>query len=166
MKALVRPPFRPFGLGLGFVLALSGSARGQDDHDASVRAQNLPAEIRGRLESSPFGKRYEASFELNPFYLRGDFDGDGQPDVALLIRERTSGKVGIAFFRAAAAAPVVLGAGIEFGNGGDDFAWMEVWSVLPAEGGDAEGLYVEKPEAASAVIAWDGRGFVWRQLGD
>lgn len=166
MEALARPSFRLFGLGLGFVLALTGPARGQDDHDAWVRAQNLPAEIRGRLESSPFGNLYETSFELNPFYLRGDFDGDGQLDIALLVRERTSGKVGIALFRAAAAAPVVLGAGIEFGNGGDDFAWMEVWRVLPAEGVDSEGLYVEKPEAASATIMWDGRGFVWRQLGD
>ena len=33
---------------------------------------------------------------MNPFYLEGDFNGDGALDVAVLIKERGTGKHGIA----------------------------------------------------------------------
>jgi hypothetical protein len=72
----------------------------------------------------------------------------------------------------------IVGAGIGIGNGGDDFEWIDSWQVYsktrisPAEGessvpdlrGDA--LLVEKSEAASALIYWNGKRYVWSQRGD
>ena len=72
----------------------------------------------------------------------------------------------------------ILGAGIGIGNGGDDFEWMDSWQVYsktraahassessaPHLRGDA--LMVEKTEAASALIYWNGKRYVWSQQGD
>lgn len=69
----------------------------------------------------------------------------------------------------------ILGAGIAIGNGGDDFEWMDTWEVrskndviastsAPRLLGDA--LFVSKREAASALIYWNGRRYVWLQQGD
>ena len=72
----------------------------------------------------------------------------------------------------------ILGAGNGLGNGGDDFKWMDSWQVyskmraahasgeanVPRLRGDA--LLLEKREAASALIYWNGKRYVWSQQGD
>jgi hypothetical protein len=60
-----------------------------------LTAASLTPEIRAAFEKQLL-KRYLVSTQVNPFYLHGDFDGDGQADTALLIKERSSGKSGIA----------------------------------------------------------------------
>jgi hypothetical protein len=99
-------------------------------------------------------------------------------DTAVLVKERSSGKFGIAIVHGATGKVTILGAGIEIGNGGDNFEWMDFWQVYPktratpASGesslphlrGDA--LLVEKSEAASALIYWNGKKYVWSQQGD
>ena len=69
--------------------------------------------------------------------------------------------------------PIVVGAGRAIGNGGDDFSWMDAWSIetrdtrgksAPALRGDA--LLVQKLESASGLIYWDGSTYRWRQQGD
>ena len=90
-------------------------------------------------------------------------------DVAVLITERSTGKLGIAIVHGSTCKATILGAGIGVGNGGDDFEWMDSWQVYSktraahASGetrvqrlqGDA--LLVEKSEAASALIYWNGK---------
>ena len=106
------------------------------------------------------------------------FNGDDKMDVAVLVKERSTGKVGIAIVHGTAGKVTILGAGIGIGNGGDDFEWMDSWQVYSrtsaahASGetsilhlrGDA--LLVEKSEAASALISWNGKRYVWSQQGD
>ena len=69
----------------------------------------------------------------------------------------------------------ILGAGTAIGNGGDDFEWMDTWEIYskdriasgnkcPQARGDA--LLVSKSEAASALIYWNGKRYVWRQQSD
>lgn len=141
---------------------------------ARVRLQDA---IRRHFEPEDTTGRFEVIFELNPFYLRGDFNGDGAPDLAVLVRERASDKRGIAILHGGAAEPVIIGAGTPFRDG--DFRWMGVWKVfpqdlalldegrdLPADAAAPEGLFVEKPESASGVIYWNGRRYVWSQVGD
>jgi hypothetical protein len=72
---------------------------------------------------------------------------------------------------------VLLGAGRAFANGGDDFAWLDQWSVDDG-GADArrtedsqasrraDGLFVAKEGSASAVIRYRNGKYVWRQQGD
>jgi hypothetical protein len=123
------------------------------------------------------GGRFVVTRQVNPGTLFGDFDGDGRTDVAVLVRERSSSKVGIAIARQGGEV-AILGAGTDFGNGGDDFAWLDHWftytqdvvhpgadeSAPPTLRGDA--LWVEKSESASALIYWSGSEFRWYQQGD
>jgi hypothetical protein len=124
------------------------------------------------------GKKYDLSFHMNPSYLEGDFSGDGKKDVAVFIEERATGKLGIAIVHGTTGKVTIQGAGIGIGNGGDDFAWVDSWQVyskthpahvsgeanVPHLRGDA--LLVEKSEAASALIFWNGKRYVWSQQGD
>lgn len=150
-----------------------------DSYARWVQEQNIPAAIRRHFEPEDTTGRFEVIFELNPFYLRGDFNGDGAPDLAVLVRERASDKRGIAILHGGAAEPVIIGAGTPFRDGDDDFRWMGVWKVfpqdlalldegmdLPADAAAREGLFVEKPESASGVIYWNGQRYVWSQMGD
>ena len=98
--------------------------------------------------------------------------GDGQMDVALLIRHKVTRKVGIVFVHHATGAVYVVGAGTPLGNGGDDFSWLGAWhldegqALLKVPGARGEVLYVEKPESAGGLIYWDGRSYQWVQWGD
>jgi hypothetical protein len=115
---------------------------------------------------------------MKPSYLEGDFNGDGKMDVAVLVKARSTGKLGIAIVHGTTKKVTILGAGIGIGNGGDDFEWMDSWQVysktraahasgetsVPHLRSDA--LLVEKSEAASALIHWNGKRYVWSQQGD
>lgn len=97
---------------------------------------------------------------------------------AVLVQERSTGKLGIAIVHSPTGKVTILGAGIGIGNGGDNFEWMDSWQVysktraahaeaessVPHLRGDA--LLVEKSEAASALIYWNGKRYVWSQQGD
>ena len=68
---------------------------------------------------------------MNPFYLRGDFKGDGKIDLAVLVKQRSSGKLGIAIIHGGMSKVAILGAGLVIGNGDDDFKWKDYWQVYP-----------------------------------
>ena len=140
--------------------------------------RDVPDAIKNALTNGSVGKKYELSFRINPSYLEGDFDGDRKMDAAVLVKERSTGKLGIAIVHGATGKVAILGAGIAIGNGGDDFEWMDSWKVysktraahgpgetsVPHLRGDA--LLVEKSETASALIYWNGKKYVWSQRGD
>src|SRR6266550_3476562 len=122
--------------------------------DATAQLHDIPEVINRAMTNGLLAKDYELSFRVNPFYLRGDFIINGATD-----------KV------------TVVGAGNAIGNGGDDFEWMDTWQVrskgraaqevegrVPHLRGDA--LLVGKSEAASALIYWNGKRYVWFQQGD
>ncbi len=118
----------------------------------------------------------ELSAAMNPFYQRGDFDGDGQADLAILVRDKISGKIGILVLHRSGKS-VLLGAGRSFGNGGDDFAWIDQWSVDdggknarrgsdPSVKRGQDALWVAKEGSASALIRYRNGRYVWQQQGD
>lgn len=140
--------------------------------------RDLPEAARRILTNGSLGKEYDVSASINPYYLEGDFNGDGKIDVAVLVKQRSTGKLGIAIVHGTTGKVKILGAGSIIGNGGDDFEWMDSWQVFskaraahaaaetgtPHLRGDA--LLVEKSEAASALIYWNGKRYVWSQQGD
>jgi hypothetical protein len=148
-----------------------------DDLPPAVAA-SLPAEVSAVLEGGTTLAPYVLDAHVNPFYLQGDFDGDGRRDTAILVKNRASGKFGIAVFLAGGKSPIVLGAGKGFGNGSDDFSWMDAWSVQPKgpvrQGASNEpppklkgdALLVMHTESASALVYWNGKSFAWYQQGD
>ena len=138
----------------------------------------VPDAVKRALTNGSAGKKYALSFRIKPFYLEGDFNTDCKMDTAVLVKERTTGKLGIAIVHGTTAKVTILGAGLGIGNGSDDFEWMDSWQVyskthaanaagrtsVPRLRGDA--LLVEKSEAASALIYWNGKKYVWFQRGD
>jgi hypothetical protein len=140
--------------------------------------RDVPDVVKKALTNASPGKQYDLSFRINPSYLEGDFNGDRKMDVAVLVKEGSTGKLGIAIVDGTTGKVTILGAGIGIGNGGDDFEWMGSWQVysktraahasgetgIPRLRGDA--LLVEKSEAASALIYWNGKRYVWSQRGD
>jgi hypothetical protein len=116
------------------------------------------------------------SARLNPFVWRGDFNGDGREDLAVLVVETKTDKEGIAFLLRG-RKPTTVGAGHNFGNGGDNFSWMDVWHVEDRGTGHgnyqgqsvtlrADGLMVGKESSASALIYFRNGKPVWHQYGD
>lgn len=140
--------------------------------------REVPDTVKKALTNGATGKKYDLSSHLSPSYLEGDFNGDGKMDTAVLVKERSTGKLGIAIVNVTTGKVTILGAGIRIGNGGDNFEWMDSWHVysktraehaaaetnVPHLRGDA--LLVEKTEAASALIYWNGKRYVWSQQGD
>jgi hypothetical protein len=139
---------------------------------------NLPDWSREIVASAEKRDHLTLSNRLNPFYLQGDFDGDGRLDLAALVESAKDRKAGILVLLRARSDGIVLGAGRPVGDHGDDFSWMDVWSVYPkgpvGRGADekvsprlrGDALLVEKSEAASALLYWNGKGFGWYQQGD
>jgi hypothetical protein len=144
----------------------------------AAQVHDIPEAIESAIRNGSLPKDYDVSFDLNPFYLHGDFNGDGKNDVAVLVKQRATGKVGIAIIDAVTNKTKVLDAGSAIGNGGDDFAWMDSWQVYSKnraahEAGETnaahlrgDALLVSKSEAASALIYWNGKRYVWLQQGD
>ncbi len=125
------------------------------------------AEKRGSLQISR---------RLNPFVWRGDFNGDGRADIAVLVVDPRSHKEGIAFLFQRGRT-VVVGAGNEFGNGGDNFSWIDVWHVEDKGTSHGkytgksvtlrvDGLMVAKESSASALIYFHNGKLIWQQYGD
>lgn len=140
--------------------------------------QNLPEWTAPALTEQAFASSYALSTRLNPFFLHGDFNGDGRLDLAILIAHKITGQQGIAILHAGERTARVLGAGRTVGNGGADFSWLDAWSVSvkpavqqnatgkkpPSLRGDA--LLVQKLESASALLYWNGATYQWYQQGD
>jgi hypothetical protein len=137
----------------------------------------LPSWARSTVERFESRRRLALSNRLDPDFLEADFNGDGRNDLAVLVSGVENRKDGILIVFRDQAKVMLLGAGVPFGNGGDDFSWMDVWSVHPRRPiergagkappllrGDA--LLVEKSEAASAIVYWNGKAFRWYQQGD
>jgi hypothetical protein len=140
--------------------------------------RDVPDAVKKALTNGSLGKGHDLSFHMNSSYLQGDFNGDGKMDVAVLVRERSNEKLGIAIIHGTTEKVTILGAGIPIGNGGDDFEWMDSWQLYSKTrashaAGETSGphlrsdaLLVEKSEAASALIYWNGKRYVWSQQGD
>lgn len=158
------------------LVSLAGEKRPEPEY-MSIPAVLYPDAI------SEIRKDYGLVAHVNPFYLRGDFDGDRRMDYVLLIEERVSGKVGLAVFlnRQPKWQVHILAAGRaflyeEYSN--DDFDWLDAWQVKgkgrvgqgvtdrkpPVLLGDA--MLLVKSESASGLIYWDGKKFCWYQQGD
>ena len=169
------------------LVSLSLHVFGQLAYDRPVD-WNLPDPAQKCMEASHIFDRFSLSDRVNPFYLRGDFDGDGQQDYAVLVTDQKSKKSAMVICLSSHKSADVLGKSgrmIRVGTKSDgydleDFDWMDAWQVhpriapIPSELNDAstvgkmvgEGIRVERTEAASALVYWDGTNFRWYQLSD
>jgi hypothetical protein len=155
----------------------SGNLRGE--RQLPIEEWSIPDFAQTRFHASRLSQSLKISYALNPFYQSGDFDGDGKLDVALLVKNKSSGKTGIAIIHSGPKPIVLLGAGTSWNNDPKyDFDWMDAWQIYPkspvgqgaGEGkpptlrGDA--ILAIKTESASGLIYWDGTKYKWYQQGD
>ena len=146
-----------------------------------LKAENIPHEVQAAVESKRFSDLYTLDERMNPFYLRGDFDGDGKPDYALWIKSKVGGETGIAIWLSSRHEFIVLGAGKPFRFSGateSNFDNLNIWEVYGkrpiergAEAGSppsliGEAILVGRSESGSGLIYWAGKSFKWYQQGD
>jgi len=165
-----------------FVVALLLFAKGTAPLSMEeIDDENIPSEIIETIGLGQFAESYSIDGTLNPFYLRGDFDGDGRPDYAVRIKSKPRGEVGIAVWLSSNKKISVLGAGSPFivsGQSSRNLDFLNVWKVYAKRqverGVDAgppphligEAILAGKRESASGLIYWNGKSFLWYQQGD
>ena len=159
------------------VLMLTASASCAQD----VQTENVPNSLVAQVEEAQFASQYALDGSINPFYLRGDFDGDGKPDYVFRIKSKVRSESGMAGWISSLHRFVVIGAGVPFkvsGTTTTSLDFLNVWQVFeraPVERGVESGppphlrgdaILAGKSESASGLIYWNGRRFVWYQQGD
>ena len=60
--------------------------------DAIAHSPDIPEVIDRAFANESLAKKYEISYRMNPFYLRGDFNGDDKIDVAVTSEAAFDGK--------------------------------------------------------------------------
>ncbi len=143
----------------------------------TVVLDTLPEAVASRI--SALDGKYVISDRINPFYLRGDFDGDGRVDYAVLVTERSTGKRGAVVLLSSQLKPRILGAGtpVQYGSKKWDDLNFDSWRVygkgkvdagtgFDAPPGKGELILVQKRESASGFFRWSGTQFTWVQQGD
>ena len=144
-----------------------------------VFESNLPDKLYHFYNQDKIRTTYKINRDLNPFYLRGDFDGDGKIDYALAVIESKTNKKGILIYHPGTTKYFLAGAGKSIPNGhGDDYPWMDAWEVSDEKNVEqgitdmkpprllGEAILVQKLESASGLIYWDGQEYKWYQQGD
>jgi hypothetical protein len=142
-----------------------------------IQTENIPRWIREVFTTNKLDAKYAFAFHINPFYLGGDFNGDSVTDAAILVEEKNTRKIGIAIIHRNKNQFFIIGAGRPVWAGDDDLRWMNIWHIYPKgpvkKGytiakpptlkGDA--LVIEKAEASTTLIYWDGKTYRWYGLG-
>ena len=135
----------------------------------------VPDSIWSPARAAGLDSAYAISFRVqSPAYFTGDFDGDGSPDAAVLVEERSTGKLGVVFVHYRTGRVFVAGAGNQISRGPDDLSWIDECEVLrkdvsfdtvirdtPASPRLGDALWVARADSASAFLLWTGSGYAW-----
>jgi len=169
-------------IGIAVVLAvlplavLSAQRTGCDTSEQArfVARESGPPRLWSLLNHSTLASYEVDVFQLNPFYLSGDFDGDGVQDFAVWLRApRRAGRSRLAVLRGSGQAEWLTPDSLL------RYPGVGAWYVHPraepvGQGAGPEppprlrgdAIMVELPEASSALIYWNGRRFVSYWQGD
>ena len=149
-------------------------------HDVASNADaGVPDSIWRVASARGLDSVYAIAVRLQyPPYLEGDFDGDGVRDAAVLIEQRATGKLGVAFVLMGPRRVAIVGAGTAIAGGPDDLAWIDQWDVYrkgvsfsltihdrPGVPLLADALWVARRDSASAFVIWSGGGYAWEKRG-
>jgi hypothetical protein len=165
------------------LLLVTIGATAQDLPRTFVENRNIPQWVKKEFVSRKMYRDYSLTFQLSPIYLRGDFNGDGRKDWAILIQEKKTLKFGMAIFHGLRAQAMhiqvtILGADNDLNGVGDDIKWANFWRVYPRDKAiDAEdssvmvpelkgdAIHIEKKKGKRGLIYWDGKKYTWYRIG-
>lgn len=149
------------------VAHLNGAWVSQPAQNPANAQSPIPEWARERWDTFAKARGLQLSQHVKPSTLSADFDGDGKTDLALLVELRTSHKIGIAFLHQAKPLAFLTGAGIELGNGGDNFDWMDSWKVQPrTKARPTDAVLIEREGSGGGLIYFSGGKYRWKQHGD
>jgi hypothetical protein len=146
-------------------------------HDVASNADgSVPDSLWRIARGLGLDSLYAIDFRLQyPPYLNGDFDGDGVADAAVLVTERSTGKLGVAFVLRGPLRVVLVGAGTSVEGTSDDLSGLARWDTfrkgsmrnlsipdVPREALAADALWIAKRDSTSGFIVWTGTGYRWQ----
>jgi hypothetical protein len=139
---------------------------------------NLPRWVCDLANEKQLDVTYAVYERVNPFFVSGDFDGDGKTDVAVWVMNKRTKQLGVIILHRGTRALFVLGAGSK-GERGGDWRGLDQWTLYPKAPlersyhepspvpllrGDA--LWFGKSESASFFVYWDGERYKYYQESD
>ena len=139
---------------------------------------NLPVWVCASANEKKLDATYSVYERMNPFFLSGDFDGDGKTDIALWVTNNRTKQLGVIILHRGSGAVFFLGAGNK-GDRGADWRGLDQWTLYPKAPlershhepsppphlkGDA--LWFAKSESASFFVYWDGHRYRYYQESD
>lgn len=123
---------------------------------------------------------YQLDNRLNPLYLEADYNGDGNIDIAIPIKEIKTKKAGFVIIHGTSNKFYIIGAGVKVKNGlSDDMDYINIWKVNRKKineagleentGTGAKGeliinnpsLQIEKSELGGGQIYWNGNEYAY-----
>ena len=172
--------------------ALSGIGHADDRVDArwsgwcdlkqspSSSSLNLPAWVCEAAYRAQLHSQFTIYTKINPFYVAGDFNGDGRTDVAIWVTNIRTKQRGIVIIHKDRSNSIaVLGAGTNTEGRGADYEGLDWWSTIPKGAvlnttyesrrkvqlrGDA--ISIGRLESSSVAVYWDGKKYSYYQLSD
>ena len=157
---------------------------------ARSQTVTLPASFSDVFKSKRLHTKYTLGTFVKPSLLQADFNGDGKQDIAVLVIEKATGRKGLLLIHGKTNEHFLFGAGSDFGNGGKDFKWADMWKLYKGktafetqhdkESGDIIGEkeirlarpailiedYEDGAALAGGLIYWNGAKYVWIHQGE
>lgn len=125
-----------------------------------VRHENVPAWVRDTFFKKGLHEHYTFYFrDIRPLYLRGDFNGDNQIDVATMLKQKRPKN---AIHRNPLMAIFHGGTQQVFFIGPEDLPADDLWEVVPKKENLAkagESIFMAKAMSSSKVFYWDGKQY-------
>ncbi|WP_263418395.1 hypothetical protein [Terriglobus albidus] len=134
----------------------------------AIDEYNVPKEVEACIKSVG-GVTIRGS--INPFYLSGDFDGDGNLDFAVQVQRASNNGLLMCL---STRHPILLGAGSSVLWPSSTPWRFDAWSIIPKNspsishppGIHRDTILLEVKESASGLLYWNGKNFAWKQLSD
>lgn len=147
-------------------------AQGQAGFIAWIRYANIPFWVRKEFFNQGLNKRYSFLFrDIRPLYLRGDFNGDRKPDIAVMLKDKTPKNNAfsvMAIFHGGTKKVIVID---DLNKLGADDIWEVVsraenqYVRIPSSA-KGECISMAKAMSASRLIYWDGNQYQSAQTSD
>ena len=139
----------------------------------------LPEPIENCMLPPPVSENLSVVAPLNPFYLRSDFDGDGQPDHVVIVKSKRNNEEGLLVCFGGKTSLQILGAGRPFklASGKVVDLKFDNWEIHPKSKTPStyrkrppvlrgDGIHINWEASASGLIYWTGKEFEYYLLDD
>jgi hypothetical protein len=140
----------------------------QRSQNLSVNPYNIPADLEPCLAARP---ELEINGSFNPFYISGDYDGDGLTDFAVQVLDKKKQRKGVLFCFARAGKSALWDAGSPTDLWGDEPLSYDAWSLARKGGLDLsvfphikhDAIVLELADVGGGIVYWDGKKLRWQQ---